>query len=134
MTTDLREGLALALVNNDRTRQGWTNARWVDFDEPTQLDYLANADCALAFIRAHDGHADCKCDLRTRLVGDGCEICNPAKALEYAKETISDLRDGHTEFVRAVRNAAQSDGFPNSALQTIRELCAVELEKESSNG
>ena len=35
--------------------------------------------------------SECKCDLRTRLVGDGCEVCNPTKALEYAKETICDL-------------------------------------------
>lgn len=34
---------------------------------------------------------ECTCDLRTRVVGDGCEICNPEKALEYAKETIADL-------------------------------------------
>lgn len=26
------------------------------------------------------------------MVGDGCEVCNPAKALEYAKGTIEDLR------------------------------------------
>jgi len=32
----------------------------------------------------------CKCDLRTKLVGDGCDACNPAKALEFAKGTIED--------------------------------------------
>lgn len=28
----------------------------------------------------------CKCDMRTRLVGDGCEFCNPQLADELAKE------------------------------------------------
>ena len=28
----------------------------------------------------------CKCDMRTRLVGDGCEFCNPQIADELAKE------------------------------------------------
>jgi len=28
----------------------------------------------------------CKCDMRTRLVGDGCEFCNPQLAEELAKE------------------------------------------------
>lgn len=35
----------------------------------------------------------CDCSLATKLVGDGCEICNPAKALEYAKQTIADLEE-----------------------------------------
>jgi hypothetical protein len=32
------------------------------------------------------------CSWREQLVGDGCEVCNPALALEYAKQTIEDLR------------------------------------------
>lgn len=34
----------------------------------------------------------CKCDFHSYMVGDGCEVCNPGKALEYAQETIQELR------------------------------------------
>ena len=33
---------------------------------------------------------ECKRDMRTKLVGDGCEACTPTLALEYAKQTIAD--------------------------------------------
>ena len=29
---------------------------------------------------------ECNCDLRTKLVGDGCEVCNPKLAAEIAAE------------------------------------------------
>lgn len=36
---------------------------------------------------------ECQCSLRTRLVGDGCEVCNPSRAIEYvAEERIELLR------------------------------------------
>ena len=34
---------------------------------------------------------ECKCTLAQRMVGDGCSVCNPAKSLEYADETIVEL-------------------------------------------
>ena len=35
---------------------------------------------------------ECKCDLRTRLVGDGCDRCNPQMAIDLLTERLDELR------------------------------------------
>jgi hypothetical protein len=37
-----------------------------------------------------DNCQQCKCSLRTALVGDGCDVCNPAQALEYCRENLAE--------------------------------------------
>lgn len=34
--------------------------------------------------------AECRCDLRTRLVGDGCAVCNPHYAADHLPDEESD--------------------------------------------
>jgi hypothetical protein len=34
------------------------------------------------------------------MVGDGCDVCNPAKALEYSRETMADLQ-AHRDMLAA---------------------------------
>lgn len=43
---------------------------------------------------------ECLCSLNTKLTGDGCAVCNPAKSLEYALETIADL-EAHRNMLSA---------------------------------
>lgn len=33
---------------------------------------------------------ECKCDMRTKLVGDGCYVCNPQLALDIAIDNLLD--------------------------------------------
>jgi hypothetical protein len=39
-----------------------------------------------------NGDATCQCGLATRLVGDGCERCNPQLAIQLLKEQIAEMR------------------------------------------
>ncbi len=48
----------------------------------------------------------CKCDFRTFMVGDGCDVCNPAKALEYARETIDEQAALIEEMGEALRECS----------------------------
>ena len=41
----------------------------------------------------------CPCDLRTRLVGDGCSVCNPALAAHYAENTNETQGHSHAEII-----------------------------------
>lgn len=47
---------------------------------------------------------NCKCTFRQYMVGDGCDICNPKKALEYAYETIEDQRSEIAELESKLDN------------------------------
>jgi hypothetical protein len=37
------------------------------------------------------------------MTGDGCSVCNPAKSLEYATQTITDLQNDIACLVDALR-------------------------------
>lgn len=52
---------------------------------------------------------ECKCDMRTKLVGDGCEVCNPALALDHAKERIAELE-------KALRKLVDIEDGPGMAV------------------
>ena len=34
--------------------------------------------------------SECKCDLRTKLVGDGCSKCNPQFYIEHLQDALKD--------------------------------------------
>lgn len=50
----------------------------------------------------------CKCDFRTFMVGDGCDVCNPSKSLEYARETIDEQAALIEEMGEALKRLADS--------------------------
>jgi len=59
---------------------------------------------------------NCNCDMRTKLVGDGCEICNPIRAVEYYKEEVERLR----KVEKAAQWYVDNADSPKSALTYIR--------------
>jgi hypothetical protein len=69
--------------------------------------------------------SECKCAFQQRLIGDGCEICNPEKALEYAYQTITDLEERLREIGNYAHQHSTGPAVPD-ALWAVREM-AYEL-------
>lgn len=54
-------------------------------------------------VRRKCAGGECKCNFRQYMLGDGCDVCNPAKALEYARETMADLQAHRDMLAAALR-------------------------------
>ena len=50
--------------------------------------------------------SECNCSMRTKVLGDGCEVCNPIQALEYAKDAIADLTAENERMAKALDEIA----------------------------
>lgn len=62
---------------------------------------------------------ECRCTFAQRMVGDGCSVCNPAKALEYSQENLA-------EFAQRVRDwLACSALSERITAKRCRELLAM---------
>jgi len=54
------------------------------------MDYL---DFDIFYKQVKRNRMKCKCDMRTKLIGDGCSICNPEYYLEVLSDQLNDLKD-----------------------------------------
>lgn len=75
----------------------------------------------------------CKCDMRTKLLGDGCEACNPQLALDmalgaYWEAAVAEGAEG--------RDHDTPDGDAQRALKAVHSAVAamVTAERETARG
>lgn len=65
----------------------------------------------------------CNCDMRTKLVGDGCEICNPELAADIARDNLEDAADSvASEVLHHIDQMypAMWEGVPKAARTSVR--------------
>ena len=63
--------------------------------------------------------AKCTCTFAQRMVGDGCEVCNPTHALEMAREQLVEL-EVEVKWLRD--EAVYARTFLQGKLESQREL------------
>jgi hypothetical protein len=69
--------------------------------------------------------SECKCDLRTRLVGDGCETCNPQMAIDLLKEQVREQAEEIAR-LRAELSGARQRGETGQPVLSDAEREAIE--------
>ena len=81
--------------------------------------------------------SECKCDLRTRLVGDGCETCNPQMAIDLLKEQVREQAEEIAR-LRAELSGARQRGETGQPVLTDAEgddiACAASRLESEANG
>ena len=79
----------------------------------TELDAVAGP--VERGVRRQCAGGECKCTFTQYMVGDGCSVCNPARALEYASHTMADLQ-AHRDML---------DAALREAIGVLEELCTA---------
>lgn len=73
-----------------------------------------------AALSASPTASECHCDMRTKLVGDGCAVCNPAYAADHAALTTFLKERCQLDQEWATLDAMKSTYLPN--IKRIAEL------------
>ena len=76
--------------------------------------------------------SECKCDLRIKLVGDGCRYCNPQEYIDNLIESLEEKRTWEGFTTEEVDNIVMT-AWPRGTTQTgyIRDIEARLKEKNT---
>jgi hypothetical protein len=75
-------------------------------------------------------HGDkCRCGLATRLVGDGCEHCNPAMMIDILREQVAEMRLTDKEREALVRLCDAVTDYAADDRKTNGEMFAADDER-----
>lgn len=70
---------------------------------------------------------DCKCNMRERMAGDGCESCNPKLAIDMLSERLKDMQAQRDELLAALKDVLKW-ARPIAGDNQDEEAAALELQ------
>jgi hypothetical protein len=73
-------------------------------------------------------HGDqCRCGLATRLVGDGCEHCNPAMMIDILREQVAEMRltEEERRGLELMRDLALAQCQGEDRYLMVRAACSI---------
>jgi len=77
-------------------------------------------------IEIHMSKKECKCSMRIKLVGDGCEICNPERAEELSEPVSAPISAAPEllEVLELLVDTYEDGGWPSATIVIAKAAIA----------
>ncbi|WP_205169348.1 hypothetical protein [Burkholderia sp. LMG 13014] len=132
LTADARATIMDACQSISRSADELKNCHTVDGDWGDDLEAKAFYEAELrllgrltALLAAQQPEPQCTCDMRTKVLGDGCAICQPEPRAEVTDDDVAKLKRFAGLVLKDHRNGGYPGDVDGGELQAYAEQCGL---------